>query len=93
MRTVKLICPVCRDLVEVIDKTVADHLREGEPCPMSGMRHCPSPRFKSGPGGPSLEVLGARNIPKMGIACDTCGEDHGGFEVLARMHRGDPSVN
>lgn len=90
MRTIKIICWVCKELVEVRDKIIAEH----NDCPVSGMRYIPSPRItKSGPGGPSFEIVAARPLEETGISCPRCGDDHGGIELLGRINVPDPTVN
>ena len=89
MRTVSIICPVCRDLVEVVDKALVRH-RGG--CPMSGMRYVPSPTFKTGAGGPSFEVLGVKTVEPG--TCEDCGREHdGATAALVRIRVPDPSAN
>lgn len=90
MRTIKIICWICKELVEVKDKTIADH----NDCPVSGMRYIPSPRvIRSGAGGPSIEVLAARPVNTTGIPCPSCGDDHGGIEIVGRINTPDPTLN
>jgi hypothetical protein len=72
------VCPICRDLVTVIDKTIAMH---GD-CPMSGMRYVPSPRsFQQHAGGPKFEVIASKPLR---LECEPgCGHD--GKLILAKV--------
>jgi hypothetical protein len=89
MRHVSVVCPKCRELVPVIEKTVQEH---GE-CPVGGMRYVPSPRmFKAGAGGPEFEVLATRPVIK--APCEDCKREHvAGIEVLVRVNLPNPGVN
>jgi hypothetical protein len=83
---VQILCPACKALVEVCEKTVAEH----DGCPMGGMRYVPSPKtFKAGAGAPAVEVLGIK--PARGICKD--GQLHEGIVVIARVTQPDPKVN
>jgi hypothetical protein len=88
VRSTFVICPVCRELVQVVDKKLVDH-HEG--CPASGMYYAPTPMgWKSGAGGPSFEILGAR---RASVECEGCSETHEGMMVFARATIPNPNVN
>lgn len=88
MRNVSVICPHCKELVPVVEKTIQQH---GD-CPVSGMRYVPSPaRIKAGAGGPEFEVLATRPLTAQ---CDDCHREHiAGIEALIRVNMPDPTVN
>jgi hypothetical protein len=86
MRTVQLICPVCSQLVEIVDQTIAEH----GPCLASGLRYVPSPRFQSGPGGPGIEVVGTFDTA---VHCERCDEVHPAVVALLKVSAPDPANN
>ena len=87
MTEISIICPRCKDLVPVIDRTISEH---GD-CEAGGMRYIPSPRsFSSGPGSPSFKVLATKETK---LSCPSCGGEHGGLEALVEMRVPDPRRN
>ena len=63
--SLSIVCPACKDLVPVVEKTIAEH----HDCPAGGMRYIPSPpKFQSSPGGPKIELVAAKPVQ-----CE-CGE-------------------
>jgi len=69
-RTTKIVCPTCKQLVEVVDKRVIDHdwAAAGELCPYSNMRYVPSPIKFGSAGGPKIEITATKTE-----SCDDCG--------------------
>jgi hypothetical protein len=66
--SLSIICPACKDLVPVIDRTISEH----HECPAGGMRYVPSPlKLQSYAGGPKIELLAAKPIQ-----CPTCEKGH-----------------
>ena len=87
MRHVSVVCPKCKDLVPVVDKTIQVH---GD-CPAGGMRYVPSLRgFKAGPGGPSFELLATKRVS---MTCSDCNVEHKGIAALFKVNMPDPTVN
>lgn len=84
--TKQIICNHCRDLVEVVDRAVVLHDRDGLPCPGAGAWHV-SVRRADGTsveirGGPGVEIRSATEV-----ACPGCGGPHG-LLVEARVDHG-----
>jgi hypothetical protein len=78
MTSTSIVCQICRDLVPVVEKTIAVH---GD-CPMSGMRYVPSPRtFQQHAGGPKIEIIASQKVYG---SCDK-GHDHARFLCLAKI--------
>lgn len=88
MRHTSVICPKCRELVPVIDKTIQEH----GACPVGGMRYVPSPvKAKAGPGGPEVEILATRPVKAQ---CDGCSGEHvAGIAALVKVTAPNPTVN
>ena len=86
MRQVSVICWKCGALVPVVDKTISEH----NGCEAGGGRYVPSPRFLTGPGGPSYEVLASTTID---VPCESCGGNLEAGIALVKVHMLDPSVN
>lgn len=79
---VSIPCPLCKMIVSVVDKTIAEH----NDCPAGGMTYVPSP-FRSGsPSGPKIEILA-----KKPIKCSGCGIS--GTLALCKVTRPDPTMN
>jgi hypothetical protein len=79
---VQIICPLCRDLVEVVDKIVAEH----HGCDFGGMRYVPS-SSRSGSSAESLppvELVGVKVTPG---ECSDCGMNTAKVDVLVRVNR------
>ena len=81
--SVSIVCPLCKNLVEVVDKKVSEH-----PCPMSGMRYV-SKKFRAGAGGPTIEVVATKFSDER---CDDCGRHIAGL-ALVKISGVDPCVN
>jgi hypothetical protein len=78
VRHTSIICPVCKELVEIIDRAMVDH---GNGCPASGMHYVRSPRgYASGP-----QIVAAKFVDNI-TNCDYCGADHGpGLAMLVKV--------
>lgn len=89
MRTIVLVCPGCHELVDVVDKTIAQH----GTCELSGMHYLPSPRMISGgqPGGPRVEIVASKSMGSR--HCDRCHEDHHVVGALLKVTAPNPSNN
>ena len=85
--SISIVC-ACDQLIDVLDKKVADHTdKDGYVCRASGMRYI-SRKISGRPSGPSVEVLAVKEEGP----CDNCGGSHGGMALL-RVSSPDPSNN
>lgn len=90
----KIVCPGCKQLVEVVDRSVVKHLAAGLRCPNSSSGYRPqrsrssedqSPFARPPSNCPEFEVLAAKEL-----TCGDCGESTG---VMAALVRVTPPVN
>lgn len=87
MREISVICPKCKELVPVVERTISEH----NACEAGGMYYAPSPRgFKAGPGGPTVTVLASKAERKH---CDGCQKEHTLISALVKVDRPNVSVN
>jgi len=87
VRNISVVCPICKQLTPVVDKTIMAH---GEYA-ASGMRYLPSPiKISSVAGGPRFEVMAARPIL---VECSECHESHEGVAALVSVHVPNPQCN
>ncbi len=84
---VKIVC-MCKQLVDVVDRVISDHLDEDgeEPCPASGMRHISHKSAKAFPGQPTIEVVAVGPVE-----CDNCGNIE--VAALVKVDAPDPRNN